>query len=488
MLLVMGVTLFTSRIVLDALGETNYGIYNVVGGVVTMFGFFSSISSGTCQRYFSYELGKKNTKGLAKIFKLNMTVFIIIALGILLMAETIGLWFINNKLTIPIERLFAANIVYQSAIFSFFLIMILIPYKSLIIAHERMSQFAYISIIEVILKLALAITLLYLGKDKLILYAIMMLCSQIIITFCYYIYCRRNFIESKYHFCWDSKKIKEILAYSGWHQFGALSVVVRNQGVSILVNMFFNPVINAGRAISLQVTAATDSLSNNFFVAAKPQIYKYYALGQYDNLYKLINRSTKVCFFLILILAVPIVINCEFVLSLWLKDVPTYAVLFTQLSLINAIIDSSNGPAIAAALASAKIKKFELVTAGIMLLNLPISYIVLMCGGLPENVVLISIILSIITVIVRAYLLKQIINLSVKEYLVYTCLPLFCIAIVSIILFYSLYQVIEVNMFNLLLSSFTNMCICGLLCYIFAMNNLEKAMIKRFIFSKIIKK
>lgn len=488
MLLVMGVTLFTSRIILDALGEINYGIYNVVGGVVAMFSFFCSTSASTCQRYFSYEIGRNNRKGLADIFKLNMSVFLMLAFIVLVFAETVGLWFVNNRLTIPEERMFATNIVYQSTILSFFFTIVSVPYNALIIAHERMAQFAYFSIIEVLLKLLLAITLLHLENDKLITYAVMMLFCQAMMTFCYYYYCHRYFEESQYRFYWNKDKFKEVLAYSGWHQLGALSVIARNQGVSILVNMFFNPVVNAGRAISLQVTAATDSLSNNFFVAAKPQIYKYYAQGEVENLHRLIFRSTKVCFFLIIVIAIPLIVNCNYVLSLWLKDVPAYAVLFTQLSLVNAIIDSTNGPAIAAALATANIKKFEIITASLMILNLPISYIVLQMGGRPEYVVIVSILLSSVTVIVRAFILRNLIGISVYKYLVNTCFPLLLVTFISGVSYYYLYTFLPVDFINLIVSSLANLLFCSVLCYCLATNPMEKKAIKGMIRSKIYKK
>ena len=485
MLLVMGVTLFTSRIILDALGETNYGIYNVIGGVVAMFSFFSSTSASTCQRYFSYEIAKNNEKRLADMFKLNMTVFLCLALIVFLFAETLGLWFVNNKLNIPESRMIATNVVYQSAILSFFLTIITVPYNAMIISFERMSQFAYLSVIDVMLRLVLALILMYVGQDKLIVYAVMMLACQMLITFFYYNYCCKNFPAAKYSFYWNKAQFKEILLYSSWHQLGSLSFVVKNQGVNILLNMFFNPIVNAGRAIAMQVSSATDSLSINFFTAAKPQIYKYYAQHDYDNLHQLIYRSTKICLFLILILAIPLIVNCEYVLSLWLKEVPTYAVLFTQLSLINSILDSTNGPAIAAALATGKIKWFEIITGVIMLLNLPISYVVLNISHIPEYVIIVSISLSVITIIVRAFILKSLINLSLTNYLWNTIFPMFSITIIACSLYISLYQFIEINFINLILSSIVNLIVVTWLCYIIGTSKTEKSAISLFVKSKL---
>ena len=485
MILVMGITLFTSRIILDALGEENYGIYNVVGGVVAMFGFFSSTLASSCQRYFSYYIGKDDKKELSKVFRLNMSVFILLALVVLFIAETIGLWFINTKLNIEESRIFAMNCVYQCSLLSFFCSIVLVPYNALIISYEKMSAFAYISIVEVLLKLLLAILLTYLLFDKLILYAVMMLFCQVIITLYYYIYCQRNIAESKYAFYWEKDRFKEILSYSGWHLIGALSVIVKNQGVNILINTFYNPIVNAGRAIAFQVTTATDSLSNNFFVAAKPQIYKYYAQKDYEELHKLILRSSKVCFLLILIIAIPLLINTSAILSLWLKNVPSYAILFTQLALINAVIDSMNGPAIASALATANIKKFELITGSLMILNLPVSYIVLKMGAIPEMTIIVSIVISLVTIIVRAFILKELIHLSVIEYIQKTFLPLMFVGIISGILSYGISIFFKDGLFRIMVTSIISVCIIVIFFYIICLSKSEKIAISNFIKNKI---
>jgi len=485
MILVMGITLFTSRIILDALGEENYGIYNVVGGVVAMFGFFSSTLASSCQRYFSYYIGKNDREELSNVFRLNMSVFLLLALIILLIAETLGLWFINAKLNIEESRIFAMNCVYQCSLLSFFFSIVLVPYNALIISYEKMSAFAYISIVEVMLKLLLAILLTYLLYDKLILYAVMMLFCQVVITLYYYIYCRRNIQESQYTFYWEKNKFKEILSYSGWHLIGALSVIVKNQGVNILINTFYNPIVNAGRAIAFQVTTATDSLSNNFFVAAKPQIYKYYAQRNYKELHNLILRSSKVCFLLILIIAVPLLINTNAVLSLWLKNVPSYAVLFTQLALINAIIDSMNGPAIASALATANIKKFEIITGTLMILNLPVSYIVLRLGAIPEMTIVVSIIISLITIVVRAFILKELIHLSVMEYIQKTFLPLIFVSILSGIFSYFISTLFGDNLYDIIVTSVISVCLILILFYLVCLSKSEKVVISNYVVKKI---
>lgn len=480
MILVMGVTLFTSRLVLYALGEENYGIYNVVGCIVAMFGFFSSTLTSTCQRYFSYYIGKEDNEGLERIFKLNMTTFLLFAAIVLILAETVGLWFVNEKLNIPNEKMFSMNCVYQCTIVGLFCSVILVPYSALIIAHERMSAFAYISIVEVFLKLILVVVLQYIPSDKLVLYALSVLFTNISIVLYYYYYCHKCFNESKYKFYWDKKEFKDVLSYSGWHLIGALSVMIRNQGVNVLLNTFFNPIVNAGRAIAFQISHAVDSLSNNFFVAVKPQIYKYYAQSNFADLYSLLITSTKVCFYLILIIAVPVIVNTESILAFWLKDVPVYAVLFTQLSLINAIADSINGPAIAAALATTKIKWFEIITGGLMILNLPLSYIVLRLGACPESTVLISIALSVLTIVVRAFILEDLIGLSKNEYLVKTCAPLIIVTFISIITSFLLSSYISNLLIDVVVTTIYSFMVSSLLFYYISLNKSERRMIYEY--------
>ena len=415
--MVMGVGLYTVRIVLHQLGVVDYGIYNVVGGVVNMFSFLKGTLATSSQRYFSIELAKGDTKRLNQWFCLNISVFTIFIVLFLIVAETIGLWFVNTQMTIPEDRMYAANAVYQFSIISFCVGFFSIPYNALIIAHERMSAFAYISIVESVLKLLIVYALSISLWDKLIVYGFLMFFLSIGITAIYIFYSLRHFEEAKVRLYWNRTEIKELLGFSGWHFLGTFAVVVRGQGINILLNLFFNPAINAARAIAFQVYHAVSQLSSNFFTAVKPQIYKSYATGEYEELYKLILRSTMLCSFLVSILIYPILANTNYILGLWLKEVPGYAVVFTQLVLINGLIDATNGPTIAAALATGRIRRYQEVVASLILLNLPISYIALKMGAEPTVTMVVSIVLSFITAIVRSSLLRSMIGLPFSRYL-----------------------------------------------------------------------
>lgn len=416
MLVVMIIGLYTVRAFLSILGETDYGLYNVIGGVVGMFSFLSSTLATSSQRYFSQVLVKNDVGAINKVFCLNLTVFIIILVIIVVFLETVGLWFVNTQMTIPSERMSAANAVYQISIVTFILQMITVSYNALIISHERMKAFAYIGIFEAVMKLFFVILLTCISFDKLISYAFLFLFLYLIIALVYILYSRRNFEESKFHFYWNKQEAYEMLGFSGWHLLGTLSVVVRSQGVNILLNMFFNPAVNAARAVAFQVEGAINRFSDSFFVAVKPQMYKSYSNGELIALNKLVLRSSIICFFLVSILSIPIYFNLPLILDTWLKDVPLYTVSFTKLVIIEGLIDSISVCAICPALATGKIKKFYIITGTLYLLVLPISFVLLRMGFDPTSTMIVSISISVVALFIRARLLVGLIQLEIKAY------------------------------------------------------------------------
>lgn len=453
MIVVMAVNLYVVRAVLDLLGVVDYGIYNVVGGVVHMFSFINSTLATSSQRYFSIELAKGDLKSLNKWFCLNVTTFFIFIIVFLIIAETIGLWFVNTQMTIPEERMFAANIVYQLSIITFCIHFFNIPYTAMIIAYERMSAFAYISILEAILKLGIVFLLMVISWDKLILYALLMFLISCGITSSYIIYNLNFFKASKYHFYWNKEEMKELLSFSGWHFYGTFSVVIRSQGINILLNLFFNPAINAARAIAYQIYAAVNQLSHNFFVAVKPQIYKSYAKREFNELYRLITRSTIMCSFLVSILIFPLLANTNFVLSLWLKEVPDYAIIFTKLVLINGLIDATNGPTTASILATGKIKIYELTVANMTIAILPISYIALKLGAEPTVTMIVSILISIVVTITRAVFLNKMIKFPLKMYF-FTIGKIFVVTIFTLIFIKMTFLYSSTNLISFIGNSF----------------------------------
>lgn len=417
MLFVMAVGLYTVRAILDILGVLDYGIYNVVGGIVTMFAFMNRTLSTSSQRYFSIELARGDRDRLSKWFCLNITSFGLLGLVIAFFLETIGLWFLNTQMTIPEERMTAANVVYQLSIISFLFHIISVPYLALIIAHEKMNFFAYVGIFEAVGRLAIVFILMMLTYDKLIVYGILILFLTVCVSMSYLLYCWKYYPESKYRWYWNTIEVKELFGFSGWHFLGTFSTTCRSQGINILLNIFFNPTVNAARAVAFQVNSHIMQLSSNFFTAIKPQIYKSYAKGEFEELFKLIMRGTIISTFLVSIITFPVLSSTSYLLGLWLKEVPDYTVIFTQLVLVNGLIDATNGPPIAASLATGRIKKYMLTVSLIILANVPISYIALRMGCDPTVTMIISIILSCVAIVVRAYLLKCMIGFPMGKYM-----------------------------------------------------------------------
>lgn len=415
MIVIMCVNLYVVRLILDLLGIEDYGINNVIYGLVAMFSFLNGTLATSSQRYFSVALAEGNQDKLKKVFSLNVTVFLIFATIVVVLSETIGLWYVNNKMTIPTERLGAANYIYQLSIIAFVLNLLQVPLNALVIAHEQMKVFAYIGIGEALFKFVIVLALL-LPTDKLMIYGSMNLLVTLSVFFAYYVFCRRNFSESKYIPYWNTQEAKDIASFSGWHLLGTISVVVRGQGINLLINAFFNPAVNGARAIAVQIDQAINQLSQNFFVAVKPQIYKNYATKQHEAFITLIFNSTIICTGLVSLISIPMIINADFILGLWLKSVPKYTIIFTQLVLFNSIVDSTSNPSICAALATKKIKTFYLITGSLLILNLPISYMLLKNDFEPEYTMVVSIGISFIAILARAIILYRLVELPILKY------------------------------------------------------------------------
>ena len=336
MLFTIIVGLYTSRIVLNTLGVNDYGLYNVVGGIVSMLGFLNSAMTAASQRFISFELGKQNKQKLEEVFSTSVTIHIIIACIIFITAETIGLWFLNTHMNIATSRMTAANWVYQCSIFTFMISVISVPYNACIVAHEHMKTFAYISIIEVSLKLAIVYLLLILSFDKLIIYAVLLLCVSLIIRMIYGIYCKKKFEECTYRFHFNKKLFLEMFSFAGWSIIGNLGFSLKDQGSNVVLNLFCGTAINAARGVALQVNGIISNFSNNFLMALNPQITKQYATGDIPKSIQLVYAGCRYSFYLLSIISIPVMVNLDYILSLWLGIVPPYTKEFLFLTLITA--------------------------------------------------------------------------------------------------------------------------------------------------------
>ena len=417
MLFLMAVSLYTSRIVLNALGVEDFGIYNVVGGIVAMFNVLSGSLSAAISRFITYELGKGNQNSLNKIFSSAVTIQLGLSGIIILLAETLGIWFLNVKMNIPETRMEAANWVFQFSILTFVISLISVPYNASIIAHEKMSAFAYISILEAIGKLSIAYLIVISPIDKLIFYAILMCVVAFIIRFTYGNYCKRHFIECSYHFIWDKQLLRQMFSFAGWNFIGASSAILRDQGGNIVINLFCGPAVNAARGIAFQVNNAVNQFVVNFMTALNPQITKSYAVGDKEYMLTLIYQGARLSFYMLLLLSLPILVNTHYILELWLKTVPEHTAFFVQLVLIFALSESISQPLITAMLATGRIRNYQIIVGGLQMLNLPISYILLRLGFFPESVIIVAICISQCCLAARLIMLRGMISISIRNYL-----------------------------------------------------------------------
>lgn len=448
MIFIMAVTLYTSRVVLRVLGVEDFGIFNVVAGVVAMFGFLNSSMSATTQRFISFSLGRGDDN-LNKVFSTCVLTHALIALGVLVLVESVGLWFLYNKMIIPEVRMDAAFWVFQFSALSTVVTVMSIPFNADIIAHEKMSAFAYISIVEVCLKL-LIVFLLDVGNiDKLVLYGFLLLLVQCGIFLTYMGYCLRHFKESRFRFVYEKKLFSEVFSFAGWNLWGYLASILYTQGLNILLNVFFGPVVNAARGLANQVDGAIRLFASNFQMAINPQIVKTYAAKDLESMHKLVFRSSKFSFFLLLALSLPVMIEAPMILRLWLSTVPDWTASFLRLMLVVVIVDSVANPLMTSAAATGRIKLYQSVLGGIQLLIVPVAYVVLRMGGEPNSVFVVHICICLIAFAVRLFIVRGMIGLSIKKYLMEVCVKSGVVTVVATVLPLTLYF----SMTNSLLSA-----------------------------------
>lgn len=485
MFFMTGISLYTSRVVLQVLGVEDFGIYNVVGGVIALFGFLSNALSGASQRYIAHAIGEGNIERQKLIFCTIMLVNVFLAIFILLVGETVGLWFVCTNLNIPADRMTAALWVYHLSIISAMIGVLSTPYNGLVIAHERMDAFAYISILEALLKLGMVFLLIFIDVDKLILYAISCLVVFVIIRAIYTSYCGKRFEETKFTWVVDKPLLSELFAYVSWDLIGNFASTMAAQGVNILLNIFFGPILNAARTISIQVQGLVQMFANNFQSAVNPQIIKSYAKGDLLYMHSLIFRGSKLTFVLMFMLILPFVFETSYILDLWLGKYPDSAIPFVRLSLVVALLDSMALPFMVSVRATGNIKKYCIVTGGISLMLVPVSYGFLLLGADATIVVIAQIFISSICFVARLVIVKPLISFSVRNYVNEVILKCAIVGSVSLIPNYLL-MTLELNVHLKFISCLVlSVSLILALSYVFLLDEMEKDYLKTFIKQKI---
>lgn len=417
MFIMMAVGLFTSRIILDALGVSDYGIYNVIGGLVTMFSVLTGAMSVATSRFLTFALGSGDNQLLKRTFVTAVNIHLTIAAAIVVIAEVGGIWMLNSHLNIPADRMDAANVVLQFSIATFVINLINVPYTSSIISHERMGIYAYFSLFDVFVKLGIVYVLYLTTSDRLVVYALLLCLANLATQIINWIYCKRNFAECRYSLSIDKQLLKKMFGFIGWAFWGNAAVVLKDQGMTILLNIFCGTIVNAAQGVANQVNATVNRFVSNFLTAVNPQITKLYASGDYDAMNRLIVRSTKLSAFLLLILIVPIIVNIDDLLALWLVEVPKHTGSFVTLILFYSFVDCFTGGLITGILANGKIKTYEIALTVTYILNLILAFVSLKLGMAPETLYVLLIIFKFVVLGIQLWLGRTMFRLPLRTYL-----------------------------------------------------------------------
>lgn len=486
MILLMGISLYTSRIVLNQLGVDDYGIYNVVGGIIVVLSFLNGAMAGATQRFMNVEMGRRDMQALRRVFSTSIHIHIMVSVVVLILAETIGLWFLNTQMNIPSGRMYAAQWVYQLSVASAIVGMVSIPFNAAIIAHEKMSAFAYISIFEGTMKLLIAFSLMIANVDKLILYATLIFIVGIINRIIYGIYCSRHFEECR-NTSWDIDRpmMRQMLSFSGWTIFGNLGYILHTQGIAIVINLFFNVAVNAAQGIANQINGIVTQFVGNFLTALNPQVVKTYAAGELDNMHNLIIRGCKIAFCLLAFFVIPLVLEAPTILSVWLGVVPEYAVLFVRLVLIISLCNSFSGLLGTAKGATGDIKNYQITLTTIGAFHVPLAWLAFELGCGPEYSMYIYLAIVIILQIVRVWFVCNSLHLSKRRLFVEVVMRCLGVFVMSLILPIILHYSLSVSLLSTILICFTSMACVVIATLFVALTQHERDLLISFVTNKI---
>lgn len=482
MILVLLVSLVTTRVVLKALGVVDYGIYNVVAGFVSMFGFFNTSMSNGVQRFYNFRLGVNDESSVTEVYNTALQIQGLLAIIILILLETIGLWYMHTLMVIPAERMSTAMWVYQFSVLSMLLVILQIPYSAAIMAYERMDYFAFVSIFDVFAKLAIAYLLMSTSQDRLLLYGFLHLIVSLISFFLYYGYSKIHFKHLKIKFKYYENHFKQMLSFSGWNLFGTFAYMIKGQGLNMLLNTFFGPVVNAARGVSNMIMGGLQGFQGNIVVAFRPQLVKSYSAGEHSRVKNLFYSLSKISYLMLAMLSIPIIIELDYILNLWLGDVvPDYTKSFTILVLVNMVICSLNTPVSQVVHATGKMKNYQIATSIVICGILPISWVLLKLGYGPNIVYITSLLMTIVNQIVCNIYLKKIFTYSIYEYIRKVILPCCMFTVLVPILPFIFMLLFPSSFIRLLTIGITSVIISCIVAYFVVLNQSEKALILNFI-------
>ncbi len=478
---VLVVSLYTTRVILNVLGQEDYGIYNVVGGFVSMFAFINSAMSNGIQRFFNYERAIGGVDAAKTVYNHALVIQFLIALTIVLLTETVGIWYLENKMIIPSERFYAAMWVFQLSIISLVIVVFTAPYTAAVMSHEKMGYFAFVSVLDAILKLIFIFLLQYITFDKLIFYSFLQVIISLTSFVLYFVYCHKYFSEIR--FCLSIRKdiFMKMLGFSGWNLFGTLAYTIKGQGLNLLLNAFFGPIVNAARGISFQILTALQGFTSNIFISFRPQLIETYAKKDYVRTRSLMYTMSKMTFYLLYLFTVPIILEINYILYLWLGDnIPQYTVPFTILILFNTLISNFNTPLSLVVHATGRMKNYQLITSLIIILILPLSWIALRNGASPISVYWVSLGVVTINQVVCLLLLKRIFEFTLREYTSKVIFPSIIVFISAPLLPILIQQFICESFIRFIVIAFTSLLSTATSIYIAGLTQYERSLVNNY--------
>ncbi len=479
------ISLYTSRKILEALGIEDFGILNVVGGVISMLAFLNGSMSVATQRFLTVELGKKDYDGYNRVFNMSVLIHVGLAIFILIAAETIGLWFVNAHLNIPSERMYAANWIYQATVLSAVVGILQTPYNASIVSHECMRIYAYVGLGESFGKLLLVLALLMYPYDRLVVWGFALFLLQFIVAMIYRVYCIRQFHECKLRLAWDKQIFCSMVGFTGWNMFGTIAWLLKDQGVNILMNLFGGPVVNAARGISCQVTGAIQNLTNGFQSAVNPQLTKRYAAEDTYATCRLLCKSSKISYFLLFLIVLPVMLEINFVLDLWLVEVPPMSSLFTRIIIVESLFNTLGSPMITVLMATGNIRWYQIVVGTLLLFNIPIAYLLLKCGYPIVTPLVVSAIFILLGNAVRFLFCRKQLDLSGKQYGRDVLFPIVIVTILSLIWPLGIHVSMPEGWSRLLLTTLASCLTVSIFTYSIGLTASERTIIVSYIIPKV---
>lgn len=488
MVVVLIISLFTTRIVLQALGVVDYGVYNVVCGFVAMFSFLNTSMSNGIQRFFNFEYGRTGEEGANKVYCTSIYIQIAIALLIVLLIEPLGIWYLNHKMVIPQDRIVAAQWIFQFSVLSFVLGVLQAPFSAAVTAHERLDFYAVVSVLDAVLKFGIAFLVIAVAADKLIVYGVLMAFISVIDLAIYYIYCKKNFREVRFKRGFNNELFKSMLGFSGWNLFGSFSGVMADQGINLVLNFFFGPVVNAARGVANQVNGAVQAFVLNISMPVRPQVTQSYAVGNLSRTMNLTYSVSKITCAIVLVLAIPASLEIDILLKLWLGDnIPEHTAAFTIIILITSLITNLNWATSGVVHATGKMREYQVSGSLLRMCSVPLAFFILKYYKVPEIALLSVLLCQFLAHAVGLLVVRCLVKMSIRDYFSKVVLPIFMVMVISLALVWPLHLIMGEGFPRLIIISIVNVLLVSSLFYIFGFNQTEKDMVKR-LFGKVLSK